>query len=126
MSAATWIGVGVLGALGACGRFGLDGLVERRSGPGYPLGTLVVNLTGAFAPGVLAGAGVSGTAEILAGGAFLGGYTAFSTWMFESARLAEDGELRQAALKPRRQPGARPGCRRRRLRDRVAAVSRGL
>ena len=36
MSAATWIGVAVLGALGACGRFTLDGLVERRSGLGYP------------------------------------------------------------------------------------------
>jgi CrcB protein len=98
MSVATWIGVAVLGALGACGRFSLDGLVERRSGLGYPLGTLVVNLTGAFALGVVAGDGVSGHAEILAGGAFLGAYTTFSTWMLESARLAEDGEVRQAAL----------------------------
>ena len=98
MSVTTWISVALLGALGACGRFTLDGLVERRSGLGYPLGTLVVNLTGAVALGLLAGADVSGRAAILAGGAFVGAYTTFSTWMLESARLAEDGELRQAAL----------------------------
>ena len=62
------------------------------------MGTLAVNLTGAFALGLLAGADVSGRALILAGGAFLGAYTTFSTWMLETARLAEDGELRQAAL----------------------------
>jgi fluoride exporter len=98
VSAATWIGVAALGALGACGRFTLDGLVERFSGLDYPLGTLVVNLTGAFALGVLAGAGVSGRALTLAGGGLLGAYTTFSTWMLESARLAEDGELRHTAL----------------------------
>jgi CrcB protein len=98
VSVATWIGVVVLGALGACGRFTLDGLVERRTGLGYPFGTLAVNLTGAFFLGVLVGADVSGRAAVLSGEAFLGAYTTFSTWMLESARLAEDGELRQAAL----------------------------
>jgi fluoride exporter len=98
MSVTTWIGVAVLGALGACGRFTLDGLVERLGGVDYPLGTLAVNLTGAFALGVLAGAGVSGRALTLAGGGLLGAYTTFSTWMLESARLAEDGELRQTAV----------------------------
>jgi CrcB protein len=98
MSPATWLGVALLGAVGACSRFALDGLVERLSGLDYPLGTLVVNLTGAFALGLLAGADVSGRALTLAGGAFLGAYTTFSTWMLESARLAEDGELRQAAM----------------------------
>jgi CrcB protein len=98
MSVATWIAVAIAGAVGACGRFTLDGLVERWSGLGYPLGTLVVNLTGAFALGLLAGADISGRVQILAGAAFLGAYTTFSTWMFESARLAEDGELQQATL----------------------------
>ena len=58
---------------------------------------------------MLAGADVSGRAAILAGGALLGAYTTFSTWMFESARLAEDGELGQACAEPRREPDARPG-----------------
>ena len=60
--------------------------------PGFPLGTLAVNLTGAFALGVLHGAGVGGDALTIAGTGFVGSYTTFSTWMLESQRLGEDGE----------------------------------
>jgi CrcB protein len=84
VSVGTWVAVGVLGSLGACGRFSLDGLVERGTGLDYPLGTLVVNLTGAFVLGALAGADVGGNAYVLAGGALLGAYTTFSTWMLET------------------------------------------
>jgi CrcB protein len=60
--------------------------------PGFPLGTLAVNVSGAFALGVLHGAGVGGDALTLTGTALLGSYTTFSTWMLESERLGEDGE----------------------------------
>jgi CrcB protein len=83
-----WIGVALLGGLGACGRFLLDGAIAARA---FPLGTLAVNVSGAFALGVLAGAGVSSNAYLLAGTATLGSYTTFSTWMFETQRAAEDG-----------------------------------
>jgi CrcB protein len=46
--------------------------------------------------GLLAGLGVGGRAMLLAGTATLGSYTTFSTWMLESHRLGEDGELRLA------------------------------
>jgi fluoride exporter len=88
------IAIGLVGGLGATGRFLLDGAVSRRVGRSLPWGTLAVNLTGAFALGVLAGATISADAYRIAGVGFLGAYTTFSTWMLESHRLAEDGRLR--------------------------------
>jgi len=85
------LGVAVLGGLGAVARLLLDGAVSRRLARPFPFGTLAVNLTGAFALGVLAGAAVEGDALRLAGLALIGSYTTFSTWMLESHRLAEDG-----------------------------------
>lgn len=91
MTLSVWIAVGVLGGMGALLRFLLDGLVAR-VGPGFPLGTFVINLTGAAILGALVGLGFSGDRLLLAGTATLGSYTTFSTWMFESQRLVEDGE----------------------------------
>jgi CrcB protein len=92
-----WVGVALLGGIGALARWALDGLVSTWWGRQFPLGTLVVNLTGAFLLGLLVGAGVQGRILLLAGTATLGSYTTFSTWMFESHRLGEDGERRLAA-----------------------------
>jgi len=89
---ALWFGVGVLGGLGALARFLLDGVVSLRGARQFPLGTLLVNLSGALLLGLLVGIVLSGDAYLLAGTALLGSYTTFSTWMFESHRLAEDGE----------------------------------
>jgi CrcB protein len=89
---ALWLGVGVLGGFGAIARFLLDGLVSARSGGRFPLGTLLVNLSGALVLGLLVGLALSGNAYLLAGTAVIGSYTTFSTWMLESHRLAEDGQ----------------------------------
>jgi CrcB protein len=96
MGIAVWLGIGVVGAAGAAARFLLDGATGRRLGRSFPFGTLVVNVTGALALGVLVGATLDGDAYRLAGTGFLGSYTTFSTWMFESHRLAEDGEFASA------------------------------
>ena len=92
MSPAAWGGVAVLGGAGALLRFGLDSRIERRSASEFPLGTLAVNLSGAFVLGLLTGLGLTGVALVLAGTALIGSFTTFSTWMFETERLAEDGE----------------------------------
>jgi CrcB protein len=81
-----WLGVGVLA------RFLLDGLVSAVSGARLPLGTLVVNLSGTVALGVLVGVGLHGDAYLLGATAVIGSYTTFSTWLYESHRLAEGGE----------------------------------
>jgi fluoride exporter len=90
-------GIGLLGGAGAIARFLLDGVVSERLGGAFPTGTLVVNVSGSFLLGVLVGAAVSGDASRLLATGALGGFTTFSTWMFESHRLAEGGELRGAA-----------------------------
>jgi CrcB protein len=91
------LGIGVFGAVGAIARFLLDGVVSARASSSFPWGTLVVNLTGAFALGFVTGK-LSGDAQLLVGTGLLGGYTTFSTWMFESHRLGEDGELRASVV----------------------------
>lgn len=87
----TWIGVALLGGAGAAARFVVDTLVERHVGGHFPWGTFTVNVSGSFALGVITGLAVHGDARLLLGGAFIGSYTTFSTWMLETAWLGDDG-----------------------------------
>jgi fluoride exporter len=96
VSALTWIGVAALGGAGAVLRFVVDGAVAARADGELPVGTLAVNLTGAFALGLVAGLALHGDALLLAGTATLGSFTTFSTWMLETERLAEEGDERLA------------------------------
>ncbi len=98
MSLWVWLGVALLGGLGAVIRFRLDSAIAQHTGRGLPFGTLTINLSGALALGLLTGLTLSGDLLILAGSATLGSYTTFSTWMLESHRLAEDGDPRAAAV----------------------------
>jgi CrcB protein len=100
----TWVVVGVFGALGALARYGVSGIVQRMWRTTFPVGTLVVNLSGALAAGLLVGVGTAHDVPDLlvaaAGVGFLGGYSTFSTWMVESVLAAESGGrvgLRRAA-----------------------------
>jgi fluoride exporter len=89
-----WIAMTLAGSLGAYARF-RTGLALNRD---YPWGTLAVNVSGAFALGVLTGAAVSTHVAFVFGTGFMGGYTTFSTWMVETERLGEAGELASAFL----------------------------
>jgi CrcB protein len=75
------------GALGALVRYLVSGLVQERTRSDFPIGTLTVNLTGAFVLGVVAGVGDGQTVPTMALVGFLGGFTTFSTWMVETIRL---------------------------------------
>ena len=97
MSVLVWVGVGLLGGAGALLRFFLDGLIAARAGRDLPLGTFVINITGAMTLGLLVGLGFTGSRLVLAGTATIGSYTTFSTWILESHRLVEDGELALAS-----------------------------
>jgi CrcB protein len=88
---ALWLAVGALGGLGAVARFAIDALVSTNTAARFPLGTLLINLSGALVLGVLVGVALHGDGYLLAGTAVIGSYTTFSTWMLESHRLAEDG-----------------------------------
>jgi fluoride exporter len=88
--------IGLGGFAGAIARYAVDGFVSDRTGGGFPWGTLVINLSGSFALGVLFAltaeravlpAEIRGPLMI----GFLGAYTTFSTFMLESWRLIETG-----------------------------------
>ncbi len=91
----TWLLIGAMGALGTLARYGVSGIVQRRWQTAFPVGTLVVNLTGALGAGLLlgivTGRSVPDLALVAAGVGFLGGYSTFSTWMVETVLVAESG-----------------------------------
>ena len=96
-----WLGVVLAGGIGAVLRFLVDGSVGRRvakSRPfvGLPLGTLAVNISGATLLGFLGALALNRYAALLAGTAFVGSYTTFSTWMLETQRLSEERQIRNA------------------------------
>ena len=71
-------------------RFVVDRAVARRAARSFPFGTLAVNISGAALLGLLGGLALSKDAALLAGTAFVGAYTTFSTWMLETQRLGEE------------------------------------
>ena len=87
MSAGVWIGIGLLGGLGAVARVVLGAAVDMRADSPFPWGTLAVNASGAFALGVIVGAGLRGDAATLAATGFLGAFTTFSTWVVDARLL---------------------------------------
>jgi CrcB protein len=92
MSALTVALVGLIGGCGAVARLLVDGRVSARFAMMFPIGTFAVNMAGSLALGLLAGLTTDAeTLRLLAVG-FLGSFTTFSTWVFESERLTEDGE----------------------------------
>ena len=93
MSALTVIVVGLVGGMGAIARFALDGRVSGWTGREFPFGTLAVNLLGAFVLGLLVGAAVDSDVYRVLGTGLIGAFTTFSTWVYESHRLGEDGDL---------------------------------
>ncbi|KRE33525.1 camphor resistance protein CrcB [Mycobacterium sp. Soil538] len=90
MSGMLWSGVAVMGGLGAMARFVIDRGVAKRVARPFPFGTLTVNLTGATLLGFLSGLTLSHPTALLVSTGFVGAYTTFSTWMFETHRLAEE------------------------------------
>ena len=98
MSAPLLVAIGLLGGTGALARHAVAAAVTARAGRAFPLGILLVNLSGAFALGLLVGATVHGDAYRLVATGLLGSYTTFSTWMFDTQRLAAGGRGRAGAL----------------------------
>jgi CrcB protein len=96
--------VGLGGFLGSALRYTIGGLVGRlKAGWTFPLETLIINVAGCLALGVLAG--LAETRGVLSAStrAFLfigvlGGFTTFSTFGYETFQLLRDGQWPAAAL----------------------------
>jgi CrcB protein len=91
-----WVALG--GALGSVARYGCAGLVARFAGVTFPWGTLLVNVTGSFAIGVLAALASADGKPLVVGDAraflivgVLGGFTTFSSFSADTLNLARSG-----------------------------------
>jgi CrcB protein len=88
------LGLLLAGGIGACSRYLIDGMVLDRTGGEFPSGTLVVNVTGSLLLGFLTGLvlyhAFPATPKTELGTGFCGGYTTFSTFAYETIRLAEE------------------------------------
>ncbi|HVU72396.1 MAG TPA: fluoride efflux transporter CrcB [Mycobacteriales bacterium] len=88
--------VAAAGAVGAPARYLVDTAVTHRWGRRFPLGTFVINTSGALLLGFITGLvlyhGVGTSTKVVIGTGFCGAYTTFSTLWFEVVRLSEDGE----------------------------------
>ena len=101
MAAVLWVGLG--GFVGANARYLLSGWVASRFGATFPYGTYVINVTGSFVLGFFLAfaedrAWVAPSLRLLFAVGFVGGYTTFSTFEYESIRLLQQRELLIAGL----------------------------
>ena len=93
--------IGIFGGLGCVARFLVSGWTYALFGRGLPYGTLAVNVIGSFLLGLLIVFGLRSTLlspelRISLTVGLLGGFTTFSTFSYETARLLEEGSLWQA------------------------------
>ena len=95
--------IGIGSAVGGITRFLVGTLIQQRLPVEFPLGTLVVNITGSFILGfllryALATPAISAEVRALLTTGFCGGYTTFSTFSYETATLLEGGNYRRAVF----------------------------
>src|SRR5438067_2315670 len=84
--------IAVFGAVGTLARYGLQGVVQVRAASTFPVGTLVVNLTGCFLLGLIGQFTlnrmvISPDWRVAIAVGFFGGYTTFSSFGWETAKL---------------------------------------
>lgn len=96
-----WIGLG--GFIGANTRYLLQQWAANRWGADYPYGTLLINVSGSFVIGLFLTLATGRLAlppemRLFVAVGFLGGYTTFSSFSYETLRLLEQGQWWPAAL----------------------------
>jgi len=95
--------IGIGGFLGAIARYGVALWVGQRWGRSFPLGTFLINISGSFLIGLLMSLFterfmVNPQWRLLLVVGFLGAYTTFSTFEYETGALLKDGEWMIAGL----------------------------
>jgi CrcB protein len=100
VSPLAWVAFVAAAAVGAPLRYLVDGYIGDRVEGAFPWGTFVVNASGSLLLGVLTGLALyhsfPKTPKVILGTGFCGAYTTFSTFSFETVRLAQEGALEEA------------------------------
>ncbi|WP_066065122.1 fluoride efflux transporter CrcB [Neobacillus soli] len=94
--------VGIGGIFGAISRFLLGKWITSKSSSSLPFGTWIINISGSFVLGFLAvlhlGNGIPDWIWLLCGIGFLGAFTTFSTFGYETIQLLQKRDRRQAVI----------------------------
>jgi fluoride exporter len=93
----------LFGGAGTVARYGLDGLIQQRTGSSFPVGILTVNLLGCLLMGAIGTYGlnhISVSADLRIGltTGLMGGFTTFSTFSWDTVRMLDDGQWQKALL----------------------------
>ncbi len=93
-----YVMVGIGGALGSILRFWLGSYIGSKMGTRFPYGTLVINVTGSFLIGLVYALLIAKTTwspnwRYLIPIGFIGGYTTFSSFEYETLRTIQDGQI---------------------------------
>src|SRR5881227_2383593 len=93
--------VGLGGFVGANARYLLGGWLQQKAGPGFPYGTLAINVAGSFVLGLFVTVAMrllwSEEWRLLVAIGFLGAFTTFSTFSYETLQLIAEGRRYGAA-----------------------------
>ncbi len=95
--------IALAGALGTLTRYWMGGAVQRLADGSFPVGTFAINVSGCFAFGLFWALAVerfnvSGELRMIVLLGFMGAFTTFSSFLFETLELMKDSEWLLAAL----------------------------
>ena len=93
----------LFGAAGTLARYGLDGWIQYRVGPVFPVGTLTINVLGCLCLGIIGRFSlkhitVSPDLRIGLTTGLMGGFTTFSTFGWDAVRMLEEGQWTKASI----------------------------
>ena len=95
-----WLAVAIGGAMGSVARFWLATVMTALTGPGFPWGTLLINVLGSFVIGLVAGVtltpvrvGMHPDIRIFLMTGVCGGFTTFSAFSLQTLELMQNGDV---------------------------------
>ena len=90
--------IAIGGGAGSLVRYKLGKYISEKSSSTFPIGTFIINITGAILLGIISTVAVSDNVMLLLGDGFLGAYTTFSTFMYEGFNLFQGKEKLNAFM----------------------------